>query len=292
MNYARDKKGFVLMIEDHAGEIEKGERFRFGENWANFLRTLNDDRIGVAEQSLCDMLGQKSLQGLSFVDVGCGSGLFSLVARRLGAKVRSFDFDPQSAHCSRELRSRYFPDDPDWVITEGSVLDEVFIKSLGKFDIVYSWGVLHHTGNMWRALNLVTNLLGNKGQLFISIYNDQGNISKRWAIVKKIYCSTYLGRLLIKMIFVTYFTLNQFMSDVINLRNPIKSYTEYYKQRGMSRVHDWYDWLGGYPFEVAKPEEIFDFYHPKSLKMQRMTTCGGGLGCNQFVFLFDKPIAE
>lgn len=272
------------MIENYAAEIGKGERFKFGENWAKFLLILNDVRIHVAEQSLSDMLGRKTLQGLSFVDVGCGSGLFSLAARRLGAKVRSFDFDPQSANCARELRSRYFPDDPDWIVTEGSALDEEFIESLGQFDIVYSWGVLHHTGQMWRALDLITNLLGSQSQLFISIYNDQGAISKRWTTVKKIYCSGTLGRSLMKMVFVPYFAIPPFLRDILKLRNPIKPYTDYYKQRGMSRVHDWYDWLGGYPFEVAKPEEIFEFYRSKGLEMQRMTTCGGGLGCNQFVF--------
>lgn len=269
---------------NHAADIKKGERFKFGENWANFLRTLNEDRIAVAEQSLRDMLGCQSLQGQSFVDVGCGSGLFSLAARRLGATVFSFDFDPQSAHCARELRARYFPDDSDWTVSEGSALDEDFIKGLGKYDIVYSWGVLHHTGHMWRALDLVTYLLKPGGQLFISIYNDQGRISERWTKVKKIYCSGHVGRILMKIVFVPYFSVPAFIIDVLKLRNPTKAYRDYYKQRGMSRVHDWYDWLGGYPFEVAKPEEIFDFYRDRKLIMQRMTTCGGGLGCNQFVF--------
>lgn len=262
----------------HSAEVESGERFKFGENWAYFLRNLNDDRIGVAEQSLRDMLGRQTLEGLSFIDVGCGSGLFSLAARRLGARVFSFDYDPQSANCARELRARYFPDDPDWTVTEGSALDEDFINSLGQFDIVYSWGVLHHTGQMWRALDLVTNLVKLRGQLFISIYNDQGRVSERWTTMKKIYCSGPIGSFLMKLLFVPYFSVPAFIIDVLKFRDPTKAYREYYTQRGMSRVHDWYDWLGGYPCE------IFDFYRNKGLTMQRMTTCGGGLGCNQFVF--------
>lgn len=268
----------------HATEVDAGNRFRFGENWARFLRTLNEARIVVAEQSLKSMLGRESLAGLRFIDVGSGSGLFSLAARRLGAQVCSFDFDPQSVQCAMELRSRFFPNDSQWTIQEGSVLDADFIGSLGQYDIVYSWGVLHHTGEMWRALELVTGLVGASGQLFIAIYNDQGHISRRWASIKKLYCSGPAGRLLVKAMCIPYFVIPPLLLDLVKLRNPTRIYREYYQQRGMSRVHDWYDWLGGYPFEVAKPEEIFDFYTAKGLHMERMTTCGGGLGCNQFVF--------
>ncbi|NCT99433.1 MAG: class I SAM-dependent methyltransferase [Comamonadaceae bacterium] len=268
----------------HAAEVDAGNRFRFGENWARFLRTLNEARIAVAEQSLKSMLGRDTLAGLRFIDVGSGSGLFSLAARRLGAQVHSFDFDPQSVQCAMELRSRYFPDDAQWTIQEGSVLDADFIDGLGQHDIVYSWGVLHHTGEMWKALELVTRLVRNGGQLFIAIYNDQGHISRRWTSIKKLYCSGPLGRLLVKAVCIPYFVLPPLLLDLVKLRDPTRIYREYYRERGMSRVHDWYDWLGGYPFEVAKPEEIFDFYTARGFRMERMTTCGGGLGCNQFVF--------
>lgn len=268
----------------HSDEVKAGERFQFGDNWVRFLNTLNDARIATAEESLKTMLRCESLRGLRFIDVGNGSGLFSLAARRLGAEVVSFDFDPQSVECVKALRSRYFPDDPKWFVLEGSVLDAGFIDSLGQFDIVYSWGVLHHTGEMWKALELVRRLLTPGGQLFIAIYNDQGYISTRWRRIKKAYCSGPVGRAMVKAVCIPYFVLPSLLLDLVKLRDPTKMYREYYRQRGMSRVHDWYDWLGGYPFEVAKPEEIFDFYSSKGLHMERMTTCGGGLGCNQFVF--------
>ncbi len=131
----------------HGSEIASGERFEFGENWRSFLAVLDDERISNAENSLRAMLGVSTLAGMSFVDVGCGSGLFSLAAMRLGAaRVRSFDFDPASVACTREMKARYCSNDERWTIEEGSVLDKNHLDALGTFDIVYSWGVLHHTG--------------------------------------------------------------------------------------------------------------------------------------------------
>lgn len=128
--------------------LDEIHRFGFGANWMRFLAVLDDDRIAEAVASLKDMLGVETLAEKTFLDIGCGSGLFSLAARQLGARVCSFDYDPQSVNCAAGLRRRYFPDDPDWVIERGSALDRHFMEQLGTFDIVYSWGVLHHTGAM------------------------------------------------------------------------------------------------------------------------------------------------
>jgi 2-polyprenyl-3-methyl-5-hydroxy-6-metoxy-1,4-benzoquinol methylase len=140
-------------------EIAAGERFAFGENWSRFLAVLDDDRIRQAERSLCDSLEVSNLQGVRFLDVGSGSGLFSLAARRLGATVHSFDYDPQSVACTEELKRRYFRDDADWRVQTGSVLDSEYLKTLGQWDVVYSWGVLHHTGQMSLALANVAGLV-------------------------------------------------------------------------------------------------------------------------------------
>lgn len=280
-----DVRGKVKDLpENHQQQVAVGDRFKFGENWSRFLQVLDDERIAEAEKSLLSMLNIESLKGKTFIDIGSGSGLFSLAARRLGAKVTSFDFDPQSVACTLELKRRYFPEDPDWSVMEGSVLDKDFMRLLGTYDIVYSWGVLHHTGQMWTALENVIDAVAPKGRLFVAIYNDQGHTSKIWTNVKKIYCSGIAGRLLVKSVYIPYFFLPAFVWDLIKMRSPLKRYTEYKKQRGMSKIHDWYDWLGGYPFEVAKPEEIFDFYYKHGFELQRLITCAGGLGCNQFVF--------
>ncbi|SRR5579884_2106022 len=146
-------------------EIHRRDRFAFGANWAHFLKTLDEARIARAEESLQNMLGLKRLEGRRFLDVGSGSGLFSLAARRLGATVHSFDYDPQSVACTLELKRRYFPDDEQWQIEQRSVLDRTYLKGLGTFDVVYAWGVLHHTGAMWQACEYVADLVASGGAL-------------------------------------------------------------------------------------------------------------------------------
>ncbi|HEV2112009.1 MAG TPA: class I SAM-dependent methyltransferase [Gammaproteobacteria bacterium] len=270
--------------------MSSGARFEFGKNWQQFLRGLNEERMAVARRSLQEMLGLESLAGRSFLDVGSGSGLFSLAARQLGARVRSFDFDPQSVACTRELRERYFPGDADWMVEEGSILDGDYVGSLGRYDLVYSWGVLHHTGAMWRALENVSGLVADDGMLCIAIYNDQGTWSRRWKTLKRIY--NRLPGFLQGPYAVVVMGVRDLKSLIGNtLRLRPQRYFQYWTNysassgRGMSYWRDLVDWIGGYPFEVAKPEEIFRFYRDHDFHLRELITCGAGLGCNQYVFI-------
>ncbi|MDB5693181.1 MAG: 2-polyprenyl-6-hydroxyphenyl methylase / 3-demethylubiquinone-9 3-methyltransferase [Alphaproteobacteria bacterium] len=270
----------------HAQEVSKGERFKFGENWSAFLARLNDERIAQAEASLKDMLETETLAGKRFLDAGSGSGLFSLAARRLGATVHSFDYDPASAACTRELKRRYFPEDPNWTVEEASVLDKAYLAGLGQFDIVYSWGVLHHTGAMWEALENVAPLVAEQGQLFIAIYNDQGGPSRRWTKLKRAYVAAPKPLRLPLLLGVLVKTWSKTLIHDTLHGHPLRTWSGYSKhsRRGMNAWHDLVDWTGGYPFEVAKPEEIHDFYRSRGFTLDRMFTCAGGLGCNEFVF--------
>lgn len=274
----------MTLAAAHQREISRGERFSFGENWAAYLRVLDEDRIQSAQKSLAEMLGTHDLSGKTFLDIGSGSGLSSLVARRMGARVTSFDYDPSSVGCTQELRRRYFPDDPDWRVEQGSALDPAYIESLGQFDIVYSWGVLHHTGQMWLGLGLAAQAVAPGGQLFVAIYNDQGAWSGRWARIKKFYCSGWLGRTLVSSTIIPWWIIRQLAADLVWRRNPLRYYRDYRKNRGMSVWHDWHDWLGGYPFEVAKPEALLDFYRSRGFELVRLKTAGGSVGCNEAVF--------
>lgn len=269
---------------------ETGERFQFGANWKLFLKTINTERIYEAEQSLTRMLGGFPEAGQTFLDIGCGSGLFSLAATKLGYKVHSFDFDKESVACTNLLKKEYSNNNEKWKIEEGSVLDKDYLSKIGIFDVVYSWGVLHHTGQMWAALENTSGTVKEGGKLFIAIYNDQGFRSKLWLFVKRAYNQNSILRFLITSFFIPYFIVSLFCWDLFSLKNPLKRYREYKKRRGMSIITDWIDWLGGYPFEVSTPEKILDFFTGRGFILDKIKTTKR-LGCNEFVFI-RKGIAE
>lgn len=256
-------------------EVLAGDRFSFGKNWANFLKNLNEERIKVAEESLKSIFLHENFTNKNIIDIGSGSGLFSLAFKRLGANVTSFDYDPDSVSCTQYLKDKFYKGNETWKVLRGSVLDKSFINTLGKFDIVYSWGVLHHTGKMWEAIDNASHCVKDNGLLLIGIYRDMGTASKLWVKVKRLYCSSLLGKLVVLFTFIPYYILRGVIVDLfLRFKSPLSRYREYKKNRGMSLYHDWIDWLGGYPYEFAKPEELFHFLKSRGFQMINIKTEG------------------
>lgn len=264
------------------------EAFAFGKNWGHFLKRLDEERIAAAETSLTESLERPSLEGASFLDIGSGSGLFSLAARRLGARVHSLDVDRESVACTRELKRRYFPEDPEWTVERASVLDDEHMEALGDFDVVYSWGVLHHTGSMWKALENAAIPVASGGLLWVAIYNDQGLKSRLWRKVKRLYNRLPSPvRPVLVLAAGAWLELRALPRRLARREHPLpwlRRRGRNRKRRGMTFWYDLVDWVGGYPFEVARPEEIFDFYRDRGFTLERLRTVGGSLGNNEFVF--------
>ncbi|KAA5542749.1 class I SAM-dependent methyltransferase [Roseiconus nitratireducens] len=277
-------------------------RFAFGQNWSSFLDSLDQDRIDQATRSLCELLclgrgqggtealaSERPLEGKTFLDIGSGSGLFSLAAHRLGADVVSVDYDADCVHCTQDLCDRFGRgrDGNTWRVVRGSVLDPSWMQSLGTFDIVYSWGVLHHTGQMATAIRHASERVGDGGILAVSIYNDQGGASRRWLTIKRVYhrLPRFLRSAWVVAI-ASWYETKFAVARLLRLRNPLPfdDWRAKKRDRGMSAWHDWVDWVGGLPFEVARPEEVILPLVDRQFSLINLKTVGSGWGCNEFVF--------
>ena len=276
-----------MSTESFRQEVEKKERFEFGQNWANFLKKLNPERIKIAEKSLSEMLDLKDLVGKSFLDVGSGSGLFSLAAKNKGALVTSFDFDEKSVWCTQKLKSKFHANNEDWNICQGSVLDKEFLASLGNYDIVYSWGVLHHTGQMWVGIENSLGLVKKNGIYFIAIYNDQGFKSHVWWLIKYLYNKTprvlkgafaYILGFTVKTLLFFKYTIKLQPMAVIK---PMFDYKQ--EKRGMSLLSNMVDWYGGFPYEFANYKYLVDFIENRGFKLIKGKQASSA-GCHELIF--------
>jgi len=226
-------------------------RFGFGRNWLAFVDLVDERRIAEAERSLRTLCVRDRLDGLSFLDIGSGSGLSSLAARRLGARVVSFDYDADSVACTTHLRDRLRPGDDAWRVERGSALDDDYLASLGRFDVVYSWGVLHHTGAMHEAVRKAAGLVAPRGLLILALYRKTRlcplwTAEKRWYVGASPAAQERARRLFLAWMRLAYRVAGR------DFEAHVASYAS---MRGMSFLHDVNDWMGGYPYESITPHE-------------------------------------
>ena len=265
------------MLPVNAPPEQAMTRFEFGENWSRFLALVDEDRISEATARLSELLGD--ISGKSFLDVGSGSGIHSLAALRLGAsRVLSFDYDTKSVACTAELKRRFAPM-ANWQIEAGSVLNEQYLRSLGPFDIVYAWGVLHHTGAMWQSFDRITIPVAHT--LMVAVYHDEGRKSRYWLILKKLYSRSPWP--LKKLLELFTFMLTWGKAFIFKPRKAWKNWSTYARKRGMSPWRDLVDWAGGYPCEFANAGEVFTFFRQRGFTLEVLRTVHG-LGLNEFVF--------
>jgi 2-polyprenyl-3-methyl-5-hydroxy-6-metoxy-1,4-benzoquinol methylase len=262
------------------------ESFPFGRNWQQFVkRHLTPEREQLAQHALASLF-EADLAGTRFIDIGAGSGLFSLAAHRLGAReVISVDIDPESTFACHTLR-RQVGEPPTWSIQQGSILDPTFTASIGPADIVYSWGVLHHTGSMWPAIQNASSLVPSKGMLGIGIYNRvEGGFldSHRWWQIKRFYNRAPAAmRVLMEVAYISKWSIGVLRDR----KNPVQAAREYQSTRGMALRTDVKDWLGGFPYEYASPDEIVSFCTTEcGLETLKVAPVGSrSTGNNEFVF--------
>ncbi len=240
---------------------EDNLRFGFGDNWADYIaKHYSEERVAISRRHLLAFLKLDGLAGKTFLDIGCGSGLHSLAAWQAGAeRVVSFDFDPMSVATTAKLRG-ICGNPENWQVMQGSVLDDGFVRGLPKSDIVYSWGVLHHTGSMWRALSNAAGCIADTGVFYVALYSRDVYVdpdSDYWLRIKRAYNAA--GRLRKTWMASMYIARDLLYQCLILRKNPLAHVIEYKKSRGMSYLHDVRDWLGGWPMEFAGNKETENF---------------------------------
>jgi 2-polyprenyl-3-methyl-5-hydroxy-6-metoxy-1,4-benzoquinol methylase len=248
-----------------ASDDQAGPRFRFGENWQSFIATISPDAIAEAERGLARLFPSNEIRGSRFLDIGCGSGLSSLAAIRLGAvSVEAIDVDPQSAAAAQALLTKFCPD-AGWRVAQRSVFDLAPERD-GRHDIVYSWGVLHHTGDMWRAIEQASALVTPGGHLALALYRLTP-LCPLWQREKRFYAAAGpAAQAVTRGLYKTLYRAGLLATG----RNPRAYIANYTSARGMDWAHDVHDWLGGYPYESTAPASVTAFLDRLGFALERM----------------------
>lgn len=260
--------------------------FQFGANWNSFAALLDPGRVEAAVDSLRELVGP-DLSGKSFLDIGCGSGLSSVAAAKLGAgPILAADLDPLSTKTASEVLARYLPAS-EFKVRTISVFD-MTVAEIGSYDVVYSWGVLHHTGAMWTAIEHALALTKPGGLLVLAIYKKTP-FCGIWKVEKKLYAHApnWVQRSMLKTYLASFYA-----AQLACLRNPWQRAARYLHERGMSEEHDAHDWLGGYPYESASPQAIKRFVSSRGFRQLRVRRDEWklglfGAGCAEYVFQRD-----
>jgi len=251
--------------------------FSFGENWTDFNKHVTEEEILKAQKDLVYWIGKDNISGKRILDMGCGSGIHSLCLYNLGAgELISFDYDPYSVSATKEYWEK--KDKPsNWKIFQGSVLDKDFIGQLGNFDLVYSWGVLHHTGSMWQAINNALSMVKDHGLFYLTIYKDD-NYEHSIKVKEQYNASSAFGKKRI-----IYKEIMKIMARrTLGFKNPFTWNRKL--DRGMNTYHDLIDWLGGLPYEAASEDEFLQWGIANKLQLKRIWCSNGKGSCNYYLF--------
>ena len=261
------------------------DQFRFGENWARFADQVDEDRIAEAQASMCRLLDRENLDGLTFLDIGSGSGIHSLAALRLGcARLLAVDVDADSVETTRRMLWRFQPQGA-WECRRLNVFD-LDEARVGTFDVVYAWGVLHHTGAMREAICRALRCLAPGGLAVFALYRKT-RLCGLWEIEKRWYTGAPAwAQRLARGIYIAL----HWASLVIRGRSVFGYVRDYpRKSRGMDYFRDVHDWLGGYPYESISQVELNSFMYARGFDEVRSFVRPGGLGLlgsgnNEYVF--------